>query len=197
MNERSVHPYEPFIPQGADRLIIGTIPPYRFCRRDGVLLDGDVDFYYGSRSNYFWHLMSDVSGVPLEYADSDAAVEERKRLLRRLHTGITDIVESCTHRDGRSDDASLCDIERRNIAGLLSRYPSIDELIYTSRFVISQMNAELSARHRWLTADRMNGEIVVNRRCYRVRVLYSPSPLALRSVSADKRLARYREIFAE
>jgi len=27
----SKHPFEPFIPANATKLIIGTIPPYRFC----------------------------------------------------------------------------------------------------------------------------------------------------------------------
>ena len=36
---RSIHPYEPYIPEGATKLIIGTMPPFRFCTSGGRTLD--------------------------------------------------------------------------------------------------------------------------------------------------------------
>ena len=41
------HPYEPFIPENATKLIVGTLPPPRFTT--GELKEGDVNFCYGSR----------------------------------------------------------------------------------------------------------------------------------------------------
>ena len=62
MDKKSTHPFAPEIPEGATKLIIGTMPPYRFCNTDEALYDDDVNFYYGSRDNYFWELVSDASG---------------------------------------------------------------------------------------------------------------------------------------
>ena len=68
----SIHPYEPYIPEGATRLIIGTMPNKRFCVRMPELdeLPGtcklpnlqpeDVNFYYGSNDNSFWKLVSAI-----------------------------------------------------------------------------------------------------------------------------------------
>ena len=51
MNEYTSHPYEEYIPENATKLILGTIPPYRFCIRQGLHAD-DVDFYYDILNDY-------------------------------------------------------------------------------------------------------------------------------------------------
>ena len=53
------HPFPPFVPTNATKLIIGSIPPQRFCnqKENGIsLYPDDVNFYYGSRDNSFWFL---------------------------------------------------------------------------------------------------------------------------------------------
>jgi len=52
---KETHPFEAFIPSGATKLIIGTIPPERFSQKK--LFCDDVNFYYGSRDNAFWELL--------------------------------------------------------------------------------------------------------------------------------------------
>ncbi len=203
MAGRSKHPYEAFIPENAEKLILGTIPPYRFCHPDEEkLFAKDVDFYYGSKDNYFWKLLSGVLNRKLSYANSERAIEERKQLLTDIHAGIADMVESCVHIDKRSDDASLDDIRQRDLPKLLLQNPNIKELIYTSRFVAKLVGQSVSrfhniqVRHRW-AADKLDGSIEIGGKRYEVHILYSPSPNALRSISPGKRLERYRKIFAE
>ena len=134
MNKKSTHPFAPEIPEGATKLIIGTMPPYRFCNTDEMLYDDDVNFYYGSRDNYFWELVSDASGKRLTYANTQEAIDERKRLLADLHMGMVDMVVSCVHKDGKADDKSLYDIvERDDLKTILHKYPKIDTLIYTNK----------------------------------------------------------------
>ena len=134
MNKKSTHPFAPEIPEGATKLIIGTMPPYRFCNTDEMLYDDDVNFYYGSRDNYFWELVSDASGKRLTYANTQEAIDERKRLLADLHMGMVDMVVSCVHKDGKADDKSLHDIvERDDLKAILHKYPKIDTLIYTNK----------------------------------------------------------------
>ena len=80
--EISKHPYKAFIPEGADKLIIGSIPPYRFCHQDKErLFATDVNFYYGSKDNCFWDLLSDIQDIKLERINSEEAIKERKQLL--------------------------------------------------------------------------------------------------------------------
>ncbi len=198
MNEKSNHPYGPYIPEGAKKLIIGTMPPYRFCHRDSEqLFPEDVDFYYGSKSNYFWPILSDIFNIELHYTNSREAVEERKELLKQIKTGITDIVDICVHSGGRADDLSLLDIRQKDITALLAEHPTIGELVYTSRFVVRQVNlsverfCSIRTHHTWNRSDPLDGAVKINGRTYAVRVLYSPSPNALRSVTSQARRERY------
>jgi G:T/U-mismatch repair DNA glycosylase len=195
--ECSIHPYREYIPENASKLIIGTIPPFRFCvSGEKRLYPRDVDFYYGSRDNGFWSLMSEVTQVKLCYENTKKAVDQRKRLLKELNAGITDIVEKCIHKDGKSDDASLEIIELKDLNKLLLNYPNIEELIYTSIFVARQVSKIADKkRHAWSPEDPKRGHVVINQVKYPVTVLYSPSPNALRGVSKEKRLAQYRAVF--
>lgn len=194
---RSVHPYEPYIPEGATKLIVGTIPPYRFCGvGERKLFATDVNFYYGSKDNYFWDLMAEITGRKLQHINSQEAVEERKALLAALKVGITDIVASCVHKDGKSDDKSLCEIKCKPLDELLKQYSDIKTLIYTSRFVASQVNHFADKKyHDWSKESKLDGAVYIKEKKYNVKILYSPSPSALRSISADKRLERYKAVF--
>ena len=194
---RSKHPYEAYIPPNASKLIIGTIPPYRFCVPDGKLQHGDVNFYYGSKDNSFWKLIAEVTGEKLHYENTEEAVKERKSLLDRMHIGITDIVESCIHTDQKSDDASLSEIRQKDLAQLLSDHAEIDTLIYTSQFVAGLVGkCADKTYHYWLKPSR-EGCIYIGGKLYRVIVLYSPSRNALRSVSEAERLEQYQSVFGK
>lgn len=193
----SKHPYKPFIPQKATKLIIGTMPPYRFCIKPKELLDGDVDFYYGSKDNYFWDLLSEVTGIQLNQENSKETINQRKSLLTTLNIGITDIVEKCIHKDKKSDDASLEIITLKPIKELLLQNPQIDTLIYTSTFVIKQVNQIADkSYHNWEIPNK-TGTVFINGKEYNVVVLYSPSPTALRRITAEKRFCQYKNAFGE
>ena len=197
---RSIHPYAPYIPEGATKLIIGTMPPFRFCPSGGrTLHDNDVDFYYGSRDNHFWKLLSEVTGTPLEFVNTTEAVNQRKQLLKQLHIGITDIVGSCIHRNGKSDDASLFSIEPKPLDKLLLEHPNIEKLIYTSRTEVQKLINRFFADkgpHTRAKDNTQKESVWINGRQYGVTRLYSPSPIALWSVSADTRLEQYRRVFS-
>ena len=197
---RSIHPYAPYIPEGATKLIIGTMPPFRFCTSGGrTLHDNDVDFYYGSRDNHFGKLLSEVTGTPLEFVNTTEAVNQRKQLLKQLHIGITDIVGSCIHRNGKSDDASLFSIEPKPLDKLLLEHPNIEKLIYTSRTEVQKLINRFFADkgpHTRAKDNTQKESVWINCRQYGVTSLYSPSPIALWSVSADTRLEQYRRVFS-
>lgn len=199
----SVHPYEPFVPAGAAKLIIGTIPPYRFCIEPQALRDGDVDFYYGSRDNAFWRLIGQATGEAFDYANTQAAIEQRKAFLAKRGIGITDVIKSCVHQDGKSDDLSLTEIEPQPIEQLLAEHPTIDTLIYTGRSnqnnsVMRLMNQHIADKHyHSSTAEPSEKSVVIGGKTYRVILLYSPSPNALRSVDAKTRLEQYKTVFTD
>lgn len=202
--EYSIHPYAPYIPKNSTKLIIGTIAPYRFCKTPQKLYHDDVNFYYGSHDNTFWHLISQASNteIELEYKNTKNAIKQRKYLLNTLNTGITDIVEICIHNNKHSDDNSLDILKLKPLDKLLSQNncKNIETFIYTSNFVIRQMNnfADKKRHESWSDNSRKQGTVTINRKKYKVIVLYSPSPLALIGLGdggADKRRIQYEEIF--
>lgn len=195
MENYSIHPYEPYIPLTATKLIVGTIPPYRFCFQK--LEPEDVNFYYGSKDNAFWELVSEATGVQLDYVNSKEAIEQRKNLLCKLNIGVTDVIESCIHHDQKSDDNSLEIIELKKIKESLLQCPKINTLLYTSEYVKTLINQKFADKsyHCCIDKSRRKYTTVINGKEYDVVILYSPSPSALRRVKAKTRLTQYKTVF--
>jgi len=86
------HPYPPFIPETATKLIVGTLPPPRFT--SGELKEGDVNFCYGSRDGQLWPILNALFSLDLKYETTVAAIKQRKDFLTNRGIGICDIVGS-------------------------------------------------------------------------------------------------------
>lgn len=188
------HPYEPFVPEKANKLIIGTIPPQRFCQENTNLYANDVDFYYGSRDSYFWSLIGKTFQKEFSYSNSENAINERKNFLLEMNMGITDIVKTCMRNSNSSSDKHLGIKEYNDLASLLKEHKSIDTLIYTSKFVKSCVNDFVKTYHSHHDGYQT---VKVNDKTYKVWILYSPSPQALRNMGPDgqqKREEQYRKI---
>lgn len=188
----SQHPFEPFVPEGATKLIIGTIPPFRFCTSPPNLLEGDVNFYYGSKDNRFWKVLAQITDSNLEYANTANAIEQRKNILKKLNVGITDIIDQCIHKNGLSSDKDLTDIKQKPLDSLLNQFPEIDTLIYTSQFVKGQVNKQADKGYH----DNQTQTVTIKGKKYNVIILYSPSPSA-RGVADETLVAQYRSVFGD
>lgn len=198
MKTTSKHPFEPFIPVGAKSLIIGTIPPQRFCIEEMPLKENDVNFYYGSSDNYFWEMINDINSLGLEFKNTEKAIEERKSFLESMSIGITDIIETCIHDNGSASDKDLKDIQPKNLNELLEKNSQIDTLIYTSDFVKKLLNDYYKTYHHTVKNADREFQLKVNGKTYNVIVLYSPSPQALRGMrenGKEVRLKQYEEVF--
>lgn len=123
------HPYEIFIPLGAVKLIVGTLPPPRFS--EAQLRPRDVDFCYGSCDGMLWPVLSEIFQLGLRYDNSPAAVQQRQDFLVREKIGICDIVQSCRRSKIDASDLGMRHIELRNIVAQLQLHPSVTTLIFT------------------------------------------------------------------
>ena len=200
MSNHSKHPFEPYVPKNATKLIIGTIPPARFCQGNPEQLkDNDVCFYYGSQDNAFWCLLTKVKNCNFSYSNNLESVEERKQFLLKNNLGIVDVIKECDRVNNRADDASLQNIVlNESIKDILKEHPSIDTLIYTSKIICKYINSGFADKsyHSWKIPNFV-GSVIIGQKTYCVKVLYSPSPNALRGVSKEKRLKRYKEVFGD
>ncbi len=123
------HPYQPFIPKSATKLIIGTLPPPRFSQ--GKLLDRDVDFCYGSRNGLLWPVLDKIFNLSLLFETSEKAIKQRKDYLIQYNIGICDIVESCKREKIDASDLGMQDVKLRDLISYLKQYPLIDTILFT------------------------------------------------------------------
>jgi len=123
------HPYEPFIPENATKLIVGTLPPPRFTT--GELKVNDVDFCYGSRDGLLWPVLDKLFDLGLKYENTHEAIEQRKRFLIHRGIGICDVVQSGQRDKIDASDLGMEHVELRNMTEILGQHPKIDTLLFT------------------------------------------------------------------
>ncbi|MGY5847822.1 uracil-DNA glycosylase family protein [Salegentibacter sp. HM20] len=123
------HPYRPFIPENATKLIVGTLPPPRFTM--GEFKEGDVDFCYGSRDGLLWLVLDRIFELNLKFETSEAAKQQRIDFLKERGIGICDMVESSKRDKIDASDLGMQQVELRDMIGILRRYPKIKRLLFT------------------------------------------------------------------
>lgn len=123
------HPYKPYIPKNATKLIVGTLPPPRFSM--GNLKKGDVDFCYGSIDGQLWKIIDEIFTLNLLFETSDLAIKQRKKFLIENNMGICDIVASCEREKMDASDLGMSNIVLRDLLLFIKKNPSINTLLLT------------------------------------------------------------------
>ncbi|WP_313113968.1 uracil-DNA glycosylase family protein [Aequorivita sediminis] len=124
-----IHPYPPFIPETATKLIVGTLPPPRFTT--GELKEGDVDFCYGSRDGQLWVILDKIFDLNLKFENTAEAIEQRERFLINRGIGVCDMVASAKRDKVDASDIGMRDVELRDLVVILQQNPKIDTLLFT------------------------------------------------------------------
>jgi len=120
-----MHPWEPFIPTNADKLILGTFPTAEINR-------GAYEFFYPNPNNDFWRVLFQVAEKKLDDYKQAEPIEIRKQVLEDLKLGIGDIGKKISRQKDSSKDDNLFPIEYTNIFLILETYSTIRKIIITS-----------------------------------------------------------------
>lgn len=123
------HPYPPFIPDSATKLIVGTLPPPRFTT--GELKEGDVNFCYGSRDGQLWPILDRIFQLDLTFETTENAITERKSFLTNHRIGICDIVAMARRDKVDASDLGMQQIELRDLVSVLEELPNVATLLFT------------------------------------------------------------------
>ncbi len=124
-----IHPYPPFIPETATKLIVGTLPPPRFTT--GELKEGDVDFCYGSRDGQLWIILDRIFGLNLKFETTAEAIKQREHFLIKRGIGICDMVASARRDKLDASDIGMLEVELRDLVAVLQQNEKIDTLLFT------------------------------------------------------------------
>jgi G:T/U-mismatch repair DNA glycosylase len=186
-----VHPYKIFIPEGTEKIIIGTLPPPRFSQ--GLLKERDVDFCYGSCDGMLWPVLDEIFNLRLHYDNSWEAVKQRQDFLMREKLGICDIVESCRRSKVDASDLGMADIRLRNILQQLQLHPTIETLIFTGgntkngpEYLFRRQLKVLGLKLRRVSNDvPRKHQFTFYKRIYSTVSLTSPSNAANRAIGSN------------
>lgn len=185
------HPYEPFLHQDTKKVIVGTLPPPRFCTKE--YKENDVLFCYGSQDGMLWKSLDRIYNLNLIYNNSQEAVDMRKEFLISKKIGVCDIVSSCKREKIDASDLGMKDIILRDILGYIKQYKNIETLIFTGG---NSKNGPEYFLRQVLKKENIKYEVVsseipkIHKFTYENRViktisLTSPSNAANRSIGAN------------
>ncbi|WET03354.1 hypothetical protein P0R33_03245 [Flavobacterium sp. YJ01] len=140
---QEIHPWQPFVPKKADKIILGTFPTHERNR-------GSYKFYYPNPNNEFWKILFDIAGLGSEDSQEKDPVKLRKQVLAKLGLGIADICTVIYRQKTSSNDNALFPIEFTDIFRLLDNHPNIKTLIVTSS---SKSSSTLAWLHQYCSLN--------------------------------------------
>ena len=123
------HPYAPFIQNNTRKIIVGTLPPPRFCTKE--FKDNDVDFCYGSQDGLLWKSLDVIFDLKLEYKNTKEEIEKRKNFLLSNKIGVCDIVSSCKREKVDASDLGMSLVILRDILKYIKECKTIETIIFT------------------------------------------------------------------
>ena len=194
------HPYKPYLNKDTKKIIVGTLPPPRFCNKE--LKKEDVNFCYGSKDNLLWQILDKIFNLDLLFDNSKNAESQRKNFLDKNQIGICDIVASCERSKIDASDLGMENIVLRDILFYLKEYKSIDTLIFTGG---NSKNGPEFFLRKILKAQNIKFELLNNEipkihkfyfqnREFKTISLTSPSNAANRSIGANSYFKKKKEI---
>jgi G:T/U-mismatch repair DNA glycosylase len=176
MEPREYHPYQPFIPPNAKKLIVGNFPigkfsnPLRFDERKSQ----EMDFYYGGGTNKLWRLLGKSFDVELNN------IQVIKKFLKEHGFALADILISCRRVNGSALDTALYDKMYNYELKEIIEAKGIEELLFTSKHVSSEFK-----KHIGRFPDLKH------------TILISPSPTAIRGLVKNREYLAMKELNPE
>lgn len=180
------HPFEPFLPEGARLLMLGTFPPSpkRWC----------MDFYYPNFQNDMWRIF----GI-CYFADKDhfiLAGEKRFDLdkivpfLRQEHIAIFDTAMKVRRTKNTASDKDLEIVKPTDVRAMLQRLPECRAVVTTG-----SLATEVFCSHFAIRPPKVGeyAEFVLDNR--KLRLYRMPSSSRAYPMKVEKKAEFYRPMF--
>lgn len=125
MNEIEDHPFEPFIPENASSLIVGSFPGMEQVTNK----HNREEWFYGAADNLFWPILSEAFETALKTRI------QKEAFLTTRGIAITDIFTKVRRKEKSNLDKYLTEMEyNKEIKSLIEKF-RISRLFFTSKFV--------------------------------------------------------------
>ena len=184
--EVEYHPFEPFLPEGAVVLFLGSFPPQpkRWC----------MEFYYPNWLNDFWR----VCGLVF-YGDRDhfvVAGEKRFDLprIRAFCTGkgiaLFDTATAVRRLQDNASDKFLEVMEPTDITALLDRIPSCSAVVTTGQKATDVLTDRYGCK-----APSVGESVAIRIGGRELRFFRMPSTSRAYPLSLEKKASAYRRLF--
>lgn len=173
------HPWPPFIPPGADKLILGSFPTNDKNR-------GAYEFFYPNPNNDFWRILFAAADKQLEKYSEMEPIESRKQILIDLKLGIADIGKKVFRQRDNSKDSNLFPIEYTDIFLLLESHPLIKKIIITSS---SGVNSVLSWFQHYCLINKHSFQIPKGKLPLTTKLFFCNREIEINIISSTSRLS--------
>lgn len=179
--EIETHPFEPFIPDNAKVLIMGTFPPgnHRW----------SMNFYYPNRTNDFWYMMGLIF-----YGDKNALtvdknfnLEKIKSTLTKYHIAMNDTAYQARRLMGNASDKFLEIVTPVDLYGLLTKMP-LCKTIATTGEKAADVIASITSTQRPMMGKMVQSDDGLN-------IWRMPSTSRAYPLKLEKKAEFYSEMF--
>ena len=181
------HPLQPFLPEGARLLMLGSFPPPR--KR------WSMDFFYPNLQNDMWRIFGLIfKEDKLAFVDAtekrfrQEAIEE---LLREKGIALYDTATAVKRLQGNASDKFLEVVEPTDVAELLRQLPECLAVAVTGQKAVDTLRSQLDAREPAVgnfEIFRLDGRLL---RLYRM-----PSSSRAYPMKLERKAEIYRKMFA-
>ncbi len=182
------HPLQPFLPEDARILMLGSFPPAkkRWC----------MDFFYPNYINDMWRIMGLVF-----FGDKDHFVDTVQRIFRKdaivewlTHTGIAlyDTATAVIRTKNTASDKDLEVVEETDVDALLRKLPQCQAIVVTG-----QKAADVLTTHFGVPMPKVGSSMPLSFEGRSLRLYRMPSSSRAYPLSLEKKAANYEQMFGE
>ena len=180
------HPFEPFLPQNAKLLMLGTFPPAE--KRWAM------KFYYPNFTNDMWRIVGlCFYGDKLHFVKQQERTYDLEQLLPFLQEkgiALFDTATRIVRTKGTASDKDLQVVEETKLAEMLARLPQCQAVV-----TAGQLATTIAAKQLQTDEPKVGeySEFQLNGR--QLRLYRMPSTSRAYPLSLEKKAAEYQKVF--
>ncbi len=180
------HPFEPFLPEGARMLMLGTFPPAE--KR------WSMPFYYPNFTNDMWRIVGwCFFGDKQHFVAADGKhyrLEELKDFLTSRGIALYDTCTRIIRTKNTASDKDLQVVEQTDIQAMLQRLPQC-KIIVTA----GQLATTLCARQLQVEEPKVGDFVAVDFEGRLLQFYRMPSSSRAYPIAIEKKAAFYQKVF--